>query len=141
MRWAKKNAWILWALGGLCLHALAADIRVIANPSVNTSKVSPEDLKSIFLETRTSLPDGSHVEPVLLRFGPVHEAFVRQYVGKSATALEIYYRSLVFTGKALMPKTVASEQQAVEYVARTKGAVGYVSASAGVAGVKTIEVK
>jgi ABC-type phosphate transport system substrate-binding protein len=141
MRSTTRNLLLLLAAGGLSVNVLAADIRVIANPSVTTSEISPEDLKSVFLETRTALPDGSHVEPVLLKSGSAHETFVRRYIGKSAPALEIYYRSLVFTGKALMPKTATSEQQLVEYVARTKGAVGYVSTSAAVAGVKTIEVK
>lgn len=136
-----NNILLLFFGGWLGASALAAEIRVIANPSVKASEVSPEDLKAVFLETRTTLPDGSHVEPVLLKSGSVHEAFARRYIGKSATGLEMYYRSLVFTGRALMPKTVTSEQQVVEYVARTKGAVGYVSATAGVTGVKTIDVK
>src|SRR5579871_380242 len=89
----------------------AADFRVIANPGVKVSVISSEDLKGIFLETRAALADGSNVEPVLLKSGIVHEAFVRQYVGKSDSALETYYRSLVFTGKALMPKSLGTEAQ------------------------------
>lgn len=140
MRRIAKNLLLLLGAGCLCASALAADIRVIANPSIKVSEVSSEDLKAVFLETRTTLPDGSHVEPVLLKSGSVHEAFARRYIGKSAPGLEIYYRSLVFTGKALMPKTLISEQQVVEYVARTKGAVGYVSTSANLSGVRTIQV-
>lgn len=133
----------LLLLGASCfgMSARAADIRVIANPSVKVSALASDDLKAVFLETRASLPDGSHVEPVLLKTGPLHEAFARKYIGKSAAALEIYYRSLVFTGKALMPTTVSTEQQVVEYVSKTKGAVGYVSAGAALAGVNVLEVR
>lgn len=130
---------ILWS--NLIVDALGADIRVIANPSVKASAISPADLKSVYLKTRTSLADGTHVEPVLLKSGSLHLAFVRQYVGKSDTALEIYYRSLVFTGKAMMPKALGSEEQVVDYIAKTKGAVGYVSAGVSLAGVKILDVR
>jgi hypothetical protein len=86
------------------------------------------------------LADGVRVEPVLLRGGRVHTLFVARYVGKTGTALETYYRSLVFTGKGLMPKALSSEEDMVNYVARTPGAIGYVSAGANVGGVKTLEV-
>ena len=119
----------------------AADIKVIANPSVGTSSVSADELKGVFLATKTSLSDGSRVEPVLEKDGPVHEAFVKDYFGKTDAALQTYYRSLVFTGKASMPKELGSDAEVVAYVAKTRGAIGYVSAGASMAGVKILEVK
>jgi hypothetical protein len=126
---------------GCAVTASAADIKVIANPSVGASAVSADEIKGVFLATKTSLSDGSHVEPVLEKDGPAHEAFLKQFIGKTDTALETYYRSLVFTGKASMPKTLAADAEMVAYVAKTKGAIGYVSAGASTAGVKTLEVK
>jgi hypothetical protein len=124
-------------LGG----AFAADLKVIANPSVGASSISADELKGVFLATKTSLSDGSHVEPVLEKGGPTHEAFVKEYLGKTDSALQTYYRSLVFTGKGSMPKTFGAEAEIVAYVAKTKGAVGYVGAGASTSGVKTLEVK
>jgi ABC-type phosphate transport system substrate-binding protein len=121
--------------------AWSADIKIIANSSVGASSVSTDELKAVFLATKSSLSDGSHVEPVLEKDGPAHEAFLKEFVGKTDSAFETYYRSLVFTGKASMPKTTASDADMVAYVAKTKGAIGYVSASAATAGVKTLEVK
>src|SRR5438045_581156 len=106
-----------------------AEIKVIANSSVGASAISADEVKGVFLATKTSLSDGSHVEPVLAKGGPTHEAFLREYLGKTDAALQTYYRSLVFTGKASMPKTLASDGEVVAYVAKTKGAIGYVSAS------------
>ena len=126
---------------GAAVTASAADIKVIANPSVGASSVSTDELKSVFLATKTSLSYGSHVEPVLEKDGPAHETFLKEFIGKTDSAFETYYRSLVFTGKASMPKTTASDADMVAYVAKTKGAIGYVSAGASTAGVKTLEVK
>ena len=123
------------------VYVSAGDAKVIANPNVATTSVSADDLKGVFLEEKTSFSDGSHVEPVLQKSGAVHEAFVKDYLGKNDSALQTYYRSLVFTGKGSMPKTVGSDAEVVAYVAKTKGAVGYVSASASTEGVKVLQVK
>lgn len=121
--------------------ALAADVKVIANPSVGATALSADELKGIFLSTKSSLGDGSRVEPVLEKGGPVHESFVKTFLGKSDAALETYYRSLVFTGKGSIPKTLASDAEVIAYVARTKGAIGYVGSGAQTDGVKILQVK
>lgn len=119
----------------------AADLRVIANPSVAATAVTADELKGVFLGTKTSLGDGSHVEAVLLKSGAAHDAFLKMYIGKTEAALETYYRSLVFTGKGSIPKTLSSDAEVAAYVAKTKGAIGYVNGGAAMAGVKTLEVK
>jgi hypothetical protein len=121
--------------------AHAADFKVIANPSVKASEISAGDLKAVFLATKTSLPDGSHVEPVWAKGGAIHESFLKEYAGKTDAAIGLYYRSLVLTGKASMPKSFGSDAEAAAYVAKTKGAIGYVGAGVGGDGVKTIDVK
>ena len=104
---AKGRMKLAWKILGLLLcvssPSAAVDFKVIANFSVNVSQVSPADLKSIFWKTKTSLDDSSQVEPVLLKSGAAHEAFLKQYIGKTTAGLETYYRSLVFTGIGLMP--------------------------------------
>jgi len=121
--------------------ASGADIKVIANSSVGAASVSAEELKGVFLATKSSLSDGSHVEPVLLKGGVVHEAFLKDYVGKSDSALETYYRSLVFTGKGSMPKAFATDAEVVAYVEKTKGAIGYVASATNTSSAKVLEVK
>jgi hypothetical protein len=139
-----KHIQILY-MAALCVcaasSARAADLKVIANSSVAASSVSADELKGVFLATKTSLGDGSHVEPVLEKGGPTHEAFVKEYLGKTDAALQTYYRSLVFTGKGSMPKILGGDAEVVAYVAKTKGAIGYVGAGVSTSGVKTLEVK
>jgi len=123
----------------LPVHAAAANVKVIANPNVKANSISAVELKSVYLGEKSSL-DGMHVEPVLERSGPAHEVFVREYLGQSEDELQRYYRTLVFTGRGSMPKAVGSDAEVVAYVARTKGAIGYVSADANAEGVRTLEV-
>jgi TonB family protein len=122
------------------VHALASDVKIVANPSVRADSITPAELRSVFLQDRRSLNDGSHVEPVLAKGGTVHEAFLRQYVGKSDDDLRTYYRTLVFTGTGTMPKFLDSDAEIIRYVAHTKGAVGYVSIDFPTNGVKVLAV-
>jgi TonB family protein len=120
--------------------ALAANVKIIANPSVKADSISPAELRSVFLEESSSLSDGSRVEPVISKGGATHSAFVRDYLGKTDSDLQNYYRSLVFTGKGSMPKTVGSDAEIAAYVAHTRGAIGYVSVETSAEGVKTLTI-
>jgi TonB family protein len=122
--------------------ALAADVKVIANASVKTDVISTQELQRLFLQESGSLSNGTRVEPVLEKDGPVHKAFLQEYLGRTEEDLHTYYRALVFTGRGSMPKVLGSDAEVVAYVAATRGAIGYVSSDSDIAvnGVKTLLV-
>ena len=122
------------------VQVLAGEVKVIANPSVRSDSITVAELRSVFLEEKRSLSDGSHAEPVLARSGAAHQAFLKQYLGKTEEALENYYRTLVFTGTGLMPKTLPSDTEIIAYVAKTRGAIGYVDVNAAAEGVKVLTI-
>lgn len=119
----------------------SAEVVIIANPSVKATEVSAEELKQVFLGAKSTFSDGSAVEPVLAQAGAAHEAFLKTYVGKSDPALRNHFKSLVFTGKGSMPKSFASDSEITAFVAKTKGAVGYITAAPSAGGVKRLTVK
>jgi TonB family protein len=118
---------------------LAQGFKVIANPSVQAESVSATDLKGVFLEQQSSL-GSAHVSPVLAKGGPAHEAFLSRLLGRSEADLQNYYRTLVFTGRGSMPRALDSDADVIEYVARTRGAIGYVSPDAATHGVRALDV-
>lgn len=118
----------------------AGTFKVIANPSVRVDSITPAQLRSVFMEELRSLGDGSHVEPVVARRGDAHEAFLKLYLGKDSDELQIYYRALVFTGKGSMPKMLDSDAEIAQYVAHTRGAIGYVSDQELTDGVKILSI-
>ncbi len=124
------------------VDSVADDVKVIANPSVKADTISTGEIKKVFLEEKISLADGTHVEPVLEKGGAVHVAFLHEYLGISEEDLHAHYETLLFTGTGFIPKAFASDDEVVAYVARTQGAIGYVSAAASVEwrGVKTLVV-
>lgn len=144
MKTATKNPKMLLVVAGLTIllsaNVLAGNVTVIANPSVKAEAVSASEIKSVFLGERNSLRDGTHVEPVLSKGGPAHDTFLKDYLATNDNALQNYYRTLVFTGKGLMPKALRSDAEVVAYVARTPGAIGYVSSTVTLDGVRTLAV-
>jgi|SRR5437588_504936 len=122
------------------VHGFAGETKVIANSSVKADTVSEGELRKVFLEEDNSLKDGTHVEPVLEKDGAVHEAFLREYMGRSNDDLQTYYRTLVFTGKGSMPKKLGSDAEVVAYVAKTRGAIGYVGSETDTEGLKTLTI-
>ena len=116
-------------------------VLVITNPAMPIQEISAEDLKSIFLETKISLKGTAHVEPVVEKGGPAHDAFLKSYLGKTDSALKTYYRSLVFSGQGSIPTTLSSDAEVVTYVVKNPGAIGYVDASTAIGGLKTLRVR
>ena len=127
----------------LARQALVAandSVVVVANSSAPVASIAPDDLRDIFLGTQHSLSNGSKVTPVLLKSGPTHELFLKSYLGKSVEGFRTWWLQLVFTGQGLLPKTFVSEAELVEYVGRTRGAVGYATRASVRGSVKCIPV-
>ena len=122
------------------LSALAGDVKIVANPSVEAHSISVAEIRTVFLLQRRALKGGSAVVPVLQKSGPAHEAFLRRYLKRDPHEIRSYYQSLVFTGKSVMPKELNSDADVVAYVARTRGAIGYVSPAAATEGVKVLVI-
>jgi TonB family protein len=140
MKSPKKLVVMAALISCACAGAFAGDIKIIANPNVKTDTISGNELRSIFLEEKISLADGTHIEPVLQKSGTAHEKFLQEYVGKNADDLRTYYRSLVFSGRASMPKEFGSDAEVAAYVARTRGAIAYVDNETSAEGVKVLTV-
>jgi ABC-type phosphate transport system substrate-binding protein len=81
------------------------------------------------------------VTPVLLKQGPVQDEFLSLYIGKSDSGFRAGWRSILFSGQGMMPKTLDSEAAVVEYVSHTPGAIGYIGRSTPHEGAKILTVR
>lgn len=128
--------------GMILLAALssgASDIKVIANSSIPADAISARELKNVFLGETNRL-GGAHVEPIFQKGGQTHEAFLKECLRQSDSQLRAYYHALVVTGRGEMPKELGSDREVVAYVAKTKGAIGYVGIDVPVEGVKVLTI-
>ncbi len=70
----------------------------------------------------------------------MRQAFSRRVHERSVITIEVYWKRMVFSGRTLPPKILASDAEILDFVRDTPGAVGYVAADADTRGVKTLAV-
>lgn len=138
-----KKQWHIFFLAAVVVlftHPVKAQVIVIANPSVKADSVSKSELKEVFTGESSSLKEGGHVVPVFQKEGATHTEFLSSYLGESPAAILICWRGMVMSGRASMPKSLDSDAAVVEFVAKTTGAIGYISKAAPHDGVKELSV-
>lgn len=130
------------ALSG-CVDAVAENdsVRVIVNPKNPTSKLSKQFVADAFLKKRTRWGGDATIQPVDLgQKHSVRARFSRSMLDRDVGAVRRYWAQLVFSGRGVPPPEVTNEDAVMAYVAKNPGAIGYVSASATLTGVKAVPI-
>lgn len=120
--------------------AIGAEV-VITHPGNATAALSKDDLDAIYNGKKANWPDGSRIVLAVVTDGPVHEAFLKSYVGKTPAQFSAAWKKIVFTGKAKAPQECADEAAMIAFVAATPGAIGYISDATTPSGVKVVAVQ
>ncbi|HSM94381.1 MAG TPA: hypothetical protein VLT47_16015 [Anaeromyxobacteraceae bacterium] len=123
--------------------ALAGDgFKVIVHPDVRSQRASRDEVSRIFLKKTTRWADGVEIRVVQPRVGTAaRRAFDPAIHRLQPTAIRAYWSQMVFSGRDVPPVERATDEQIVEFVKLTPGAVGFVSEGAAVAGVRVLEVQ
>jgi ABC-type phosphate transport system substrate-binding protein len=110
-------------LGGA---AQAGDFVVIVNKA-NSTAVDKTTVAKIYGGELKSWSDGTPVVPFdLPEDNPQRASFSTEVVGKPVSSLKAQWAQLIFSGKALPPKTAPTDDEVKKLVAANKGAVGYI---------------
>jgi ABC-type phosphate transport system substrate-binding protein len=113
---------------------------VVVHPGTPVTELSRTQLSRLFLKKSTQWNDGSAVRPVEPLAPALRQAFARQVHDRTLADLAAYWNALIFSGRELPPLEKASDADLVAYVRATPGAIGYVTASADLTGVKVVGV-
>ena len=68
----------------------------------------------------------------------MREEFSRQVHERSVITIEVYWKRMIFSGRSLPPPILTNDDEVLEYVRSTPGAVGYVDEGADTTGVKKL---
>jgi TonB family protein len=115
---------------------------IIVHPDNPTTFLSGQEVSFLFLKNTTQWNHGTDVEPVDLSApSGVRDAFSEDIHGRPVAAIQSYWQQQIFSGRGVPPLEVKSDAEVVAYVRDHPGAVGYVSSSVSLSGVKTVSVR
>lgn len=101
---------------------------VIVNNSVQEKSITQTKLRQIYNLRTTKWPDGSIIRVYILNKNhPTHEFFSREHLGIFPYQLQQTIDRAAFVGIPV-PIELQTEEEMIEAVARTTGAIGYVHA-------------
>lgn len=108
--------------------SLAEEYTIIVNKSNPVPDISPRDLEKIFLGKKSTWPEGQRIRISVFKRGDVHKEFLKDIVKMNPTQFSVYWKKLVFTGKASPLKICKNDAEVKEFVRENPGAIGYISA-------------
>jgi ABC-type phosphate transport system substrate-binding protein len=138
-----NTAYISFLLGFvLCFSETAQPLDLVINPDVTQETLSRNTLRSIFSMRKTQWPDGSPIHVFVMGDkSDLHRRFTKQLLGLFPHQLRRAWNRQIYSGMGQAPIKVASEQEMRELVAKTPGAIGYMSEGYFDEQVRTIEIE
>ena len=131
----------LWVVVLLLLgsgNLWAADFIVIANHSVPATKLTADELSSIYLLRTSNWQDGTRIIPVNREAGSnARTIFSMRILGQPQAALDAHWNRMNFKG--ITPPLIQESDRAVlDFVQKVSGAIGYVSSSTELKNIKVL---
>jgi ABC-type phosphate transport system substrate-binding protein len=115
---------------------LSAELIITNGSEVSLTK---QEIRKIYLGKQKRWSDGENIRLVTYKDGDLADSFMKNYLGKKHSQFLIYWKQLMFTGRGMMPKTVSSEEDMIQFIKDNPGTIGYISKSA-IQGVSIISV-
>ena len=120
---------LILAIAGLCNPVFAGDIVVIVNKA-NSNSVDKDTVAKIYNGHFKNWPSGGAVANLSLPDNnPETGTFCDDVLGKSLSHMKLVWSQMMFSGQALPPKQVASDDEMKKMVSGNVDAIGYIKAS------------
>lgn len=118
------------------------EFQVVVHPSVRGSWISRASLTAVFTGRTDRWGDKGVAKPVdQSAKSPVRQAFTTSVLGRSMGEIQRYWQDRVAAERVFPPPIKSTDEEVLQFVAATPGAVGYVGADTAVPeSVKVISV-
>jgi ABC-type phosphate transport system substrate-binding protein len=116
--------------------------RLVVHPSNPVRDADRNFVAQMFLKRVTRWPNGDPIEPVDLdQRSPVRRRFSNEVLNRSVDAVKTYWQQMIFSGRALPPPEVTTDDQVISFVLHRPGSIGYVSAGANLHGAHEVIIR
>jgi ABC-type phosphate transport system substrate-binding protein len=142
---ARSIAFLLALLAVLAsqgTRASSGSFRLIVNPANGVTALDRKFLADAFLKKTTRWPGGELIRPVDLGTeSAIRRRFSEDVLGRSVAAVKSYWQQMIFSGRAVPPPELDSDEEVIRYVAKYAGAMGYISTVGDAVGVRVFVLK
>lgn len=116
----------LMLLASTMASAQEMALAVVAHPDVTTQHLTRDTTRAIFAMRQRTWPDGQAVRVFVLENNhPVHARFAKEQLAVYPHQLQLAWDRMVFSGTGQAPNRVQDQQEMLERIATTPGALGY----------------
>ncbi|WP_204758334.1 hypothetical protein [Halomonas urmiana] len=116
----------LMLLASTVTSAQERSLAVVAHPGVMTHQLTRDTTRAIFAMRQRTWPDGQAVRVFVLDNNhPVHARFAKEQLAVYPHQLQLAWDRMVFSGTGQAPNRVRNQQEMLERIATTPGALGY----------------
>jgi hypothetical protein len=120
----------------------APAFRVIVHPTRPERGAPRSFVADAFLKKVTRWADGEVLRPVDLRpQAAARLRFTERVLKRSIGAVRSYWQQRIFSGRDVPPPEVDSDEAVVAFVSKSAGAIGYVSGTAKLQGVRELAIE
>ncbi len=121
---------LLALLAWLTAPPAVAEPVVVVNAGNGIERLSRDEVINIFLGRYRQFPSGLAALPIDQPADqPLKAQFYHKLVNKDLAEINAYWARLIFSGKTSPPRQAASSEEVLEWLARNRGAIGYVDHS------------
>ncbi len=133
---------VLMALAFVALLPVyAQSVEIIVHPGNDITSVTKAELSKIFLKRLRTWADGTLAVPVdQVPDSSSRREFTGSIHERRVVNVEVYWKRMIFSGRAAPPPEMADDHAVIEFVRNTPGAVGYVSKLTRLEGVRSLRV-
>ena len=123
-------------------RAGSSGYRLIVNPGNPSNALDRRFLTEAFLKRTTRWPGGELIRPVDQGSdAAARRRFSDEVLNRSVAAVKSYWQQMIFSGRAIPPPELDSDEEVIRFVARHSGAIGYVSGAGDLSAVKAVTLK
>lgn len=115
------------ALASLSLPAASADLLLVTAAASPIAKLSRDEAEQLYLGRRTTLNNGTQVTLLDLPAGELRDRFYQYLTGKNPNQIRAHWSRQVFTGRALPPREIGSNNDLATMLDRGSETIGYLA--------------
>jgi hypothetical protein len=133
LRNARKFFFCFLTSGLFLVPSICQSADVIVNGAVGVKEISAVELRSIYVGHIKSWPNGLPIRLVIMKEGSLlHDEFTKKRLNLFPYQLKRALDRYVFSGGAVSYVVVQSQDEMIDKVISTPGAVGYVEKNTGI---------